>query len=372
VKASFFNRVHILLSLAGIVISGYLTLSHLLNRKVMCGEGGGCTSVLTGPGSSLGPVPTAAFGLGLYILLFVLALTRSLKGMPNEEKSARLSLYASSLGFSVSLGLTLYAVFVLVSICNWCLSSFAVVTLLMASSIFLVNAAEDETDPRPGDRTALLAGIVVALGVFSFLGFTVMKAGSNAAKESFQLVGTRPEEYVIHPSTLQGDPNAKVTIIEYADFLCGGCRATHPQVKELLARARGKIRHAFVPFPLFQLAEHELSLPSSLMLIQSVPSGKYGQLVDAFFTGDASRFTSVDVFFQDALGLGLNEEELRKGLDPNGSEAMNKLERAMDFAKKKGVVQTPTFIVFVEGKNPQLFHGLDGVLEVPEVMAVSR
>lgn len=371
-KASFYNRIHILLSLAGIVVSGYLTLSHFAGRQVMCGEGGGCTSVLTGPGSKLGPIPTAAFGLALYLLLFVLALKRSLRGEPNEAKSSQLSLYASSLGFSMSLGLTMYAVFVLISICNWCLSSLGIMTLLMISSIFLANAEEDQTDPRPGDRQALLVGAILAAGAFSFLAYTTTKAVPLVAQVSTQLIGSKPEDFVIHPSTLQGDPTAKVTILEYADFFCGGCRSTHPMVKELIARSRGKVRHAFIPFPLFALKDHELSLPASLMLIQSVPSGKYAQVVDTFFSGDVTRFQNIDTFVKDAVSLGLDEAQLRKGLDPNGSDAMDQLDKAMSFAKKMGVVQTPSFIVFVEGKDPQLYQGFEAVMENPDVMAVAR
>jgi protein-disulfide isomerase len=50
-----------------------------------------------------------------------------------------------------------------------------------------------------------------------------------------------------------GDPNAPVTLVEYADFECPVCRNLHDVLKGLLPNYAGKVRLVFKDFPIEQL-----------------------------------------------------------------------------------------------------------------------
>jgi hypothetical protein len=73
------NRILLILALAGIGVSGYLTMAHLRAVELGCGRLGGCHEVdqhwsASGLGiPGLESIPTAAFGLAMYLAMLVLS-----------------------------------------------------------------------------------------------------------------------------------------------------------------------------------------------------------------------------------------------------------------------------------------------------------
>jgi len=59
----------------------------------------------------------------------------------------------------------------------------------------------------------------------------------------------------------QGDPHAKVTIVEYSDFQCPSCAHIQPFLKEIMATYKGKVRLYFKYYPLTMI--HKNALPAA-------------------------------------------------------------------------------------------------------------
>ncbi|MGH2868367.1 MAG: vitamin K epoxide reductase family protein [Solirubrobacteraceae bacterium] len=117
-------RIAILvLSVIGIGIAGYLTYVHYEGLKVLCLSGGSCETVQASRFAKLDGVPVAVLGLAGYIgILGSLAVRGEL---------GRVAGFAIALiGFGFSAYLTYRELFTIKAICQWCVSSAVLMTLL--------------------------------------------------------------------------------------------------------------------------------------------------------------------------------------------------------------------------------------------------
>jgi uncharacterized membrane protein len=132
-------RIAILvLSLIGIGISGYLTYVHYEGLKVLCLSSGGCETVQASRYAKLDGIPVALLGLIGYIgILGSLAIRNEL---------GRIAGFAIALiGFGFSMYLTYRELFTIKAICQWCVSSAVIMTVLAV--LTAIRAWRDEPTP---------------------------------------------------------------------------------------------------------------------------------------------------------------------------------------------------------------------------------
>jgi len=144
------NRILFVLSLAGAGVALYLTLAHLQVADLGCGRSGGCEKVASHWSAKgfgipfLKAIPTAAFGLGMYVVLAGLSFGRvAIADAAVQARLGRLQWALAALGVAVTAWLTYMEAFVIHAWCRWCLASAAIITLML-----LVSTAERLT-PRP-------------------------------------------------------------------------------------------------------------------------------------------------------------------------------------------------------------------------------
>jgi uncharacterized membrane protein len=113
----------LVLTLIGIGIAGYLTYVHYAGLKVLCLSSGGCETVQASRFAKLGGVPVALLGLLGYIgILGSLAIRGEL---------GRVAGFGIALiGFLFSMYLTYRELFTIKAICQWCVSSAVLMTVL--------------------------------------------------------------------------------------------------------------------------------------------------------------------------------------------------------------------------------------------------
>jgi uncharacterized membrane protein len=111
------------LALAGLCMSAYLTWVHLRGVAPVClAGGGGCETVQSSRYAEILGVPVAALGLGGYAGLLLSALLRG-------EGGALLGLFVTLVSVLFSAYLTYLELFVIYAICQWCVSSAALMTV---------------------------------------------------------------------------------------------------------------------------------------------------------------------------------------------------------------------------------------------------
>jgi uncharacterized membrane protein len=121
----------IALAVLGIALAGYLTYLHYSGTTPPCSiKGNPCSQVQKSRYSELAGVPVALIGLIGYI-----AILGSL--LAAESERARLVTMAMTLGgFGFSAYLTYRELFTLHKICEWCVSSAILVTIMMCLSVW--------------------------------------------------------------------------------------------------------------------------------------------------------------------------------------------------------------------------------------------
>jgi uncharacterized membrane protein len=123
------RRLTLVLALIGTGIAGYLTWVHYGHLKIVClSGGGGCEKVQSSSYAELAGVPVAVLGLIGYVAILLSLL------LPREE-SALAAAFISLVGFGFSMYLTWAELFRIHAICQWCVASATVMTILMIVSV---------------------------------------------------------------------------------------------------------------------------------------------------------------------------------------------------------------------------------------------
>jgi uncharacterized membrane protein len=115
--------VAIVLALIGLGVASYLTYVHYEDIRPVCGLGGDCVKVQTSEWSRLAGIPVAVLGLIGYAVILVSLF------VPGEEALIAGAL-TSLVGFGFSAYLTYREVFTIEAICQWCVASAIIMTLL--------------------------------------------------------------------------------------------------------------------------------------------------------------------------------------------------------------------------------------------------
>jgi uncharacterized membrane protein len=138
------NRIIFVLSLAGCFVTLYLTLAHKDYLSLQCGRSNDCEKVALDPSAhgfgipALEAIPTAAFGLLMYVSLAALSFARVASPSSGlQRRAADLQWVFSFVGVLVSAWLTYLEAYVIEAWCKWCVASAVIIVLT-----FLVSSAE--------------------------------------------------------------------------------------------------------------------------------------------------------------------------------------------------------------------------------------
>jgi uncharacterized membrane protein len=116
-------------ALLGVAVAGYLTYVHYAGLQPFCAGGGhGCERVQSSSYAELAGIPVAVLGLAGYLVIAGALLA------PGE--SARLLAAGLAIsGFGFSGYLTYLELFVIDAICQWCVASAVLMSLLFVTNV---------------------------------------------------------------------------------------------------------------------------------------------------------------------------------------------------------------------------------------------
>jgi uncharacterized membrane protein len=148
----------IALTLVGLGVASYLTYVHYSGIKVLCTGHGSCAKVQTSQYSKLAGVPVALIGLIGYaaILLSLLA--------PERETTRFATVSMTVIGFGFSAYLTGRELWSINAICEWCVSSASIMTILMCLSIWRFLRGDADAREGPADEGLAAPGPASPLG----------------------------------------------------------------------------------------------------------------------------------------------------------------------------------------------------------------
>lgn len=361
----------ILVALIGAVVAGYSLKLYYQVQSVGFDQPSFCNfsptmncEVVQASGyAAIAGLPVSGLGLCFYIFTVLLALTVWI--VPTMAHSA------AQFGWIAGLGGFLYSAFlayisatVLRVWCPTCIIMYAVNFLLWAAWW-----AGGRVHPlRVFKNFASLFKYAAAFTVVVGIGAVFMLSKSQAMQHAtpaqlkdalyaFQKgsVYTLPEDWIGHP--MWGNPNAKVTIVEFSDYECPFCRFAALNFLPSLIDFRNDVRLVFVNYPLDQSCNINVQMPmhknACLAATATLCANMQGNFWD--YSEDVfrdQRRISREMLLKVAGKHHLEIAQFTECLD--GPEALAQVKRDIDIGQAAKIQGTPA--IFVNGRMLQTWR----------------
>lgn len=140
-----------------------------------------------------------------------------------------------------------------------------------------------------------------------------------------------------------GNKDAKVTIVEFADYQCPFCARFVPNIKTLLKKYDGKVKWVYRDFPLREI--HPEAAPSAIAARCAGQQGKFWEAHGKLFDNYAALNNTLYVGFAKDFGLDAAKYEACRS-DPTTAAAVMS---DQNDGSKYGVQGTPTY--FINGRK---------------------
>jgi protein-disulfide isomerase len=138
---------------------------------------------------------------------------------------------------------------------------------------------------------------------------------------------------------IQGDAQARITLVEYGDYECPHCAAAYPIVKRVQKHFGKRLQFVFRNFPLVQAHPNAQSAAEAAEF--AAAHGKFWEMHDAIY--ENQRELSMDFLLRLAEKLGLERPALAKAL--KNEEFAEKVRADFLGGVRSGVNGTPTFFI---------------------------
>ncbi len=381
-------NILILLAIAGTVISCLLLVQHYLPgseiSSMTCGSGAdnSCKALSLSGYSTIFNIPIASFGLMFYLfLLFTLAIALYAKEDYYDITTAIL-LPISVLAIIADIILFIILI-VIQTFCTLCITTYIINILILIALYFLYKVIKENKGTGileiiKGYASKLKTDSHVRAAVSSYLLFVLMLCFSTLSasyvlesktkitrlsqtkinKYLYDFKNARPEYVETFQSKLVvGNPNAKLTITVFTDFLCSYCYKLYVIEDYLLKRYKDKIKFIYYNYPLDMSCNKNIkrtiyknSCVASKAMFAASKLGifeKYMKIHFSFYKHIKRNYTfnkAQDIFKKSG---GQRIPEFKRLFNSNEIETM--LKNDLELSKKNKVTATPT--LFIAGKR---------------------
>ena len=168
-----------------------------------------------------------------------------------------------------------------------------------------------------------------------------------------RLTGVRDKALAPFPGAVGGNPAGRIVLVEFTDYACGYCRASHPEVERLI-RDHPQVKVVYREVPVIA----EISKDAALMGLAAARQGKYKAYHDAMFTGPPASRAAIDAA---ARRAGLDMAAARAFTA--SPEAARELDANVEMMRELRLGGTPSFIL-----GDELFEGAVGYDKLAEAV----
>ncbi len=376
--------VALLLSLFGLVLAVYLSFLHMalllgeVDGSALCGSGHGlgCHAVTASSHAMLMGIPVSVLGVFFYFTLATLALGGAIFRGAQGRPFLRWAFYLVSFGVLFDLYLA-YVMFIKIRVlCPLCAITYIVNLAIFLTLLGVILKSTRPSVPLgaifPRFRTRgglangsyyenVVKGFLVGANLLAILlvGFASLAFSRSIAATDLGVVEQIRQGFLrqqARPINVDGMPSigpdgARVTIVEFSDFLCPFCDRAAKYLKIVAANHRDSARFVFRHFPLDTACNPGLQRdihPGACMLAEGSAcaheQGKFWNYHDeAFQAGGKITRRIVENLARD---VGLNMDQFRNCLSSDRGGRV--VRRDVQEGIAAGVNSTPT--LFINGK----------------------
>jgi len=198
-------------------------------------------------------------------------------------------------------------------------------------------------------RNKILFICLISIGIISLSGCDSYSNNTNSSSKQTNngtVLGEVSEaaKSLDEGEYFKGPENAKVTIVEMADFECPACRGISEDVKKITDEYKDKVKYVFLHYP---LSYHKNAEEAALATEAAGKQGKFWEMYDKLWAINTLNSDTVEQAAKD-IGLDMNKFEI----DRNSQELKDKIARHKKKAESINLQGTPTFFI-----NSQEFTG---------------
>ena len=375
-KSKWLFRVAVISTVVSIAIHVYLTNHHYnfkygqIVEESLCNinEKLNCDRTISSPYSEFLGIPISIFGglINFALLCLLIGFLFPIVS-PGIQKALKEPVKILSLGiFLVSLIMGGISLFVLKTLCPFC----AITYFLSFVSFLCLWVALDKGFDFSFFHLKLFTGIfILALGFgFLFHNNSLRQYGGKELQEITELQfqtwfnATKKEFQLSSPLVMNPSKEAKMKMVEFADFLCPHCARISHIIHKFMEN-HTDVEFSFQAFPLD--GECNSAIPHSretpcLLARLSHCAGQQNQTwkVQSWIFENQRKLMVKDQVYKELKenfdSLGLKEEELMTCLD--SEETRKIIKEQVEVAKKAEVTGTPT--IYVNGKKVPPFNSI--------------
>ena len=232
------------------------------------------------------------------------------------------------------------------------------VMLVLAGGVagWFWHAAWQAADPAARDKAAI--GKVVHDYILDHPEILPQAMENLHQRESAkQLASLRTELETPFPGAIIGNPNGKVTLVEFTDFACGYCRQSVADV-EALVKENPDLRVVIREFPILSPESGD----AARMALAAAQQGKYAAFHHAMYAIGRPGPQTIEAA---ARAAGLDLERARKAIRDPRIEA--EIRRNAEMASQLGFNGTPSWIA-----GEAIISGAVGKQQLSEAIAAAR
>ena len=180
---------------------------------------------------------------------------------------------------------------------------------------------------------------------------TAAAAAPAAAPARPQIDPAKVYNIPLANSPVRGPSDAKVTVVEFADYQCPFCGQAEGLMSQVLASYPKEVRLVYKQFPLSTI--HPQAMAASKAALAAGRQGKYWEMHDLIFRNQHDLSPEKLTQLAESLQLDVMQFEM----DMESPEVLAQISREQQEGKSADVVGTPT--IFVNGKR-LMNRSLDG------------
>lgn len=311
-------------------------------------------------------IPLAVWGTILYLVLLFLTYVDKINEKLNFEilkVFKNPSSYIAVLGlfsFCCSMVLASISFFVIKKICILCFATYfidlAIALVAKTDKFFIVDIKNTVLDFLSGAKKYLILFLTVLIIGAGFLTYTTKSLVLSPAlreqrdnqemQESFlEFQNMKTNIYAIKGNTL-GNPEGKIVIYLYSDFMCPFCKVTNTMVHKLAKEEKDIIVY-HINFPLDMECNpviKNMIHPGACMLARYALAA---ERQDAYWNMASAIYDNLPFNEEAVLNLadtiGISKEQLKK--DAYSEDVISDLDKQIQKAINFGIKGTPTIVI---------------------------
>jgi len=188
----------------------------------------------------------------------------------------------------------------------------------------------------------IIWGAIILISLLGLAG--LVKLAERSGPSTTPVVNEKLKEVSLENDIIMGNPAAKVTLVEYADFQCPGCAIYNKIVDEILKAYPNDVRVVYRFFPLSGI--HKNAYISARAGYAAWKMNKFKEMKNELFNNQ-SDWENLDNpeerFLEYAKSIGLDEAKFKALM--NSKEAQDAVKAGEADAISIGLNSTPTFFL---------------------------